>query len=128
MSGTLSTVGVGEIVAVRTRERHTVYVCLVRWVLSNNPEHVEIGLQQLGPVVVPAVYRGSELDRSAPEPILFFPEMPAQKRAPVVAAPPHRVHRSEAFSLRHRLGRMSLCAARVIETTPSVELIEVATP
>lgn len=128
MSGALPTIGVGEIVALRTRDRRAVYVCLVRWVLSNNPEHFEIGLQQLGPIVVPAVYKGSEVDRSAPEPILYFPEMPTQKRAPVVAAPPHRVHANEAFSLRHRLGRMSLCAARVLESTPSVELIEVIAP
>ncbi len=128
MSGILPPINVGEIVALKTRERNAIYVCLVRWILSNNPEHYELGLQQLGPIVVPAVYKPSEADRSAPEPILFFPEMPAQRRAPVVAAPPNRVRVNGAFSLRHRLGRLSLCAARVVETTPSIELVEVVAP
>jgi len=128
MSGSLPPMNVGEIVAIKTRERSAVYVCLVRWILSNNPEHFELGLQQLAPVVVPAVYKLSEADRTAPEPILFFPEVPAQKRAAVVAASPNRLRSNEAFSLRHGLGRLSVRATRVIETTPSVELIEVATP
>jgi len=38
------------------------------------------------------------------------------------------VHANEVFSLRHRLGRLALRAARVIETTPNVELIEVVAP
>ena len=82
-------------------------------------------IQQLAPVVVPAVYKPAHPDRVAPEPILFFPEMPAQKRAPAVVAPPNRLRSNEAFSLRHRRGRLDLRASRVIEKTPSIELIEV---
>jgi len=126
MSGSLPAVNVGEIVALRSKEKGSVYVCLVRWILSNSPEHFEVGLQQLAPVVVPAVYKSSELERVAPEPILFFPEVPAQKRAPAVVAPPNRLRSNEEFSLRHRRGRLSLRASRVIEKTPSIELIEVA--
>jgi hypothetical protein len=126
MSGSLPAVNVGEIVALRSKERGSPFVCLVRWILSNNPEHFEVGLQQLAPVVVPAVYKSAELERIAPEPILFFPEVPAQKRAPAVVAPPNRLRSNEEFSLRHRRGRMALRASRVIEKTPSVELIEVA--
>jgi hypothetical protein len=126
MSGSLPAVNVGEIVALKSKEKGTVYVCLVRWIQSNNPEHFEVGLQQLAPVVVPAVYKSSELERVAPEPILFFPEVPAQKRAPAVVAPPNRLRSNEEFSLRHRRGRLALRASRVIEKTPSIELIEVA--
>jgi hypothetical protein len=52
--------------------------------------------------------------------------VPAQKRAPAVVAPPNRLRSNEEFSLRHRRGRLSLRASRVIEKTPSIELIEVA--
>jgi hypothetical protein len=128
MSGSLPPINVGEIVAIKGKERGSVYVCLVRWILSNTPEHFELGLQQLAPVVVPAVYKPAHPDRVAPEPILFFPEMPAQKRAPAVVAPPNRLRSNEAFSLRHRRGRLDLQASRVIEKTPSVELIEVFAP
>ncbi len=128
MSGSLPPINVGEIVAIKGKDRGSVYVCLVRWILSNTPEHFELGLQQLAPIVVPAVYKPAQQDRVAPEPILFFPEMPAQKRAPAVVAPPNRLRSNEAFSLRHRRGRLELRAGRVIEKTPSVELIEVITP
>jgi len=125
MSGGLPPISVGEIVAIKSKDKGAVFVCFVRWVLSNNPEHFELGMQQLAPVVVPAVYKPAEQERVAPEPILFFPEMPAQKRAAAVVAPPNRLRPDEEFSLRHRRGRLSLRASRVIEKTPSVELIEV---
>jgi hypothetical protein len=126
MSGTLPPISVGEVVAVKGKERGSMFVCLVRWIQSNNPEHFEVGLQQLAPMVVPAVYKSSEVDQVAPEPVLFFPEVPAQKRVPAVVAAPNRLQSNQPFSLRHRRGRMSLRASRIIEKTPSVELIEVA--
>ena len=126
MSGTLAPINVGEVVAIRTRDRGAIYVCLVRWILSNNPEHFELGLQQLGPVVVPAVYKAQESDRVAPEPVLFFPEMPAQRHPPTIVAPANRLFPQQSFSLRHRRGRMSLRAARVLEKTGSIELLEVS--
>jgi hypothetical protein len=128
MSGSLPPIGVGEVVGLKGKDRSPPFVCLVRWVQSNSSEHFEIGLQQLAPMVVPAVYKANELDKVAPEPVLFFPEMPAQKRAPAVVAPPNRVQRDQAFSLRYRSGRLNLRASRVIEKTQSVELIEVEAP
>jgi hypothetical protein len=125
MSGSAPPVQVGELIAIKPRDRGATYVCLVRWIQSNNPEHLEVGLQQLAPVAVPAVYKPSETDRAAPEPILFFPQLPAQRRAAAVAAPPDRLHTNDSLSVRHRRGRLNLRAARLIEKTPSVELIEV---
>jgi hypothetical protein len=128
MSGALPPIDVGEIVAVKSREHGTLYVCLVRWIQSNNPEHFELGLQQIAPLVVPAVYKRHEQAPVAPEPILVFPEIPAQKRAPAIVTPPNRLQSNEQFSLRHRHGRHTLRVGRVIEKTPSVELIEVVAP
>jgi len=126
MSGALPPISVGEVVALKGKERGSMFVCLVRWIQSNNPEHFEVGLQQLAPMVVPAVYKSSEVERVAPEPVLFFPEVPAQKRVSAVVAAPNRLQSNQSFSLRHRRGWMSLRASRIIEKTPSVELIEVA--
>lgn len=126
MSGTLPPINVGEVVALKARDRAALHVCLVRWIQSDNPEHFELGLQQLAPTVVAAVYRTGAPDADAPEPVLFFPEIPAQRRAPTLVAAPNRVRSDESFSLRHRRGRVALRASRVLEKTPSVELIEVA--
>jgi hypothetical protein len=126
MSGTLAPINVGEVVGIRSRDRGSIYVCLVRWILSNNPEHFELGLQQLGPIVVPAVYKPEESDRIAPEPVLFFPEVAAQRHPSTILAPANRVLPAQSFSLRHRRGRLALRAARVLEKTASIELLEVA--
>lgn len=126
MSGAAPPVEVGALVAIKPRDRASIYVCLVRWVQSNNPEHLEVGLQQLAPVAVPAVYKPSEAERTAPEPILYFPQLPAQRKAAAIAAPPDRLSANDPLSVRHRGGRLSLRAARLIEKTPSVELIEVS--
>lgn len=126
MSGAAPPVQVGELVAIKPRDRGATYVCVVRWMQSNNPEHLEIGLQQLAPVAVPAVYKSSDTDRAAPEPILFFPQLPAQHKAAAIAAPPDCLRSNDPFSMRHRHGRLTLRAGRVIEKTPTVELIEVS--
>ena len=126
MSGTLAPINVGEVVGLRTRERGTIFVCVVRWILSNNPEHFEVGLQQLGPMVVPAVYKPDDSDRVAAEPVLFFPEMPAQQQPSTIVVPANRLLPQQSFSLRHRSGRLTLRAGRVLEKTASIELLEVA--
>jgi hypothetical protein len=128
MSGALPPINVGEVVALKTKDRAAPFVCLVRWIQSNSPEHFEIGLQQLAPTVVPAVCKANEVEAVAPEPVLFFPQVPAQKRGPAVVAAPNRLQLNQEFSLRHRRGRLSLRANRIIEKTPSVELIEVVVP
>jgi hypothetical protein len=126
MSGALAAIDVGEVVAVRARDRGAIHVCLVRWILSNSPEHFELGLQQLGAAVVPAVYKPDGSERGAPEPVLFFPAMPTQAHPPTLVAPANRLEPARSFALRHRRGRVSLRAARVLERTASIELFEVA--
>jgi hypothetical protein len=125
MSGTPPPIQVGELVAIRPRGRGAIFVCLVRWIQSNNPEHLEVGIQQLAPVAVPAVYKLAEANGGAPEPVLFFPQMPTQRKAPAIAVPPDRLRGDSPFSLRHRRGRLNLRPGRIVEKTSSIELIEV---
>ncbi len=125
MSGTPPPIQVGELVAIKPNGRGAMFVCLVRWIQSNNPEHFEVGVQQLAPVAVPAVYKLSEADRGAPEPVLFFPQLPTQRKAPAIAVSPDQLRGDRPFTLRHRRGRLNLRPGRIIEKTASIELIEV---
>jgi hypothetical protein len=43
------------VVAIRTDSDQNWQICLVRWALSENPEHLELGLQILAPKAVPAI-------------------------------------------------------------------------
>ena len=55
MASALPPIRVGELVALKGKERGSIFVCLVRWIQSNNHEHFEVRLRQLAPTVVPAV-------------------------------------------------------------------------
>jgi hypothetical protein len=125
MSGALPAIAVGEVVAIKPKEDGAPLVCLVRWITSNNRDHFELGLQQLGPFAVPALY--STASQKGGEPVLFFPRLPASRRSAVVLMPTNRHKSDEPFSLRHRRGLLSLRARRVLQRTTSVDLIEVGT-
>ncbi|WP_300454962.1 hypothetical protein [Accumulibacter sp.] len=77
VSGKTGTLSVGDIAAVRTGGEQNWQVCLVRWALSENPEHLELGLQILAPTAVPAILAkpsgalGTEHLR-----VLILPEIP----------------------------------------------------
>ncbi len=81
MSGEISCARVGDIVAAqsigdRAEKDLLWHVCIVRWALSENPEHVELGLQQLASHVIAAeLARPLELD-SKHIAALILPEMP----------------------------------------------------
>ena len=47
VTGKTNRVTPGDIVALRTENVADWQICIVRWALSENPEHLEIGLQVL---------------------------------------------------------------------------------
>jgi hypothetical protein len=55
VSGKIGTLSVGNVAAVRTGDEKNWQICLVRWAVSENPEHLELGLQILAPKAVPAI-------------------------------------------------------------------------
>lgn len=81
MAGQTESAKVGDIVAVQAiGERAELepiwHVCIVRWALSENPEHVELGLQQLASHVIAAeLVRPMEIDAKRIA-ALILPQMP----------------------------------------------------
>ena len=80
VSGKTGKLAVGDIAAIRTESGKDWQICLVRWALSENPEHLELGLQILAPRAVPAILAlpadtiGSDNNRRLP--VLILPEIP----------------------------------------------------
>lgn len=68
----------GTALGVRHADTDEWRVCLVRWAKSENPEHVELGLELLAPTAraVRLAYRGT----AAPVPALLLPALPALQR------------------------------------------------
>ena len=77
LSGKTGALTVGGVVAVRTGSESEWQICIVRWALSENPEHLELGLQILAPSAVSAVLAqpsdtlGTQYLR-----VLLLPEIP----------------------------------------------------
>ena len=55
VSGHTGALSVGDVAAVRTGSDPNWQVGMVRWAVSENPEHLELGLQILAPRAVPAI-------------------------------------------------------------------------
>jgi hypothetical protein len=59
MSGHTDALRIGDIVALQALGEHTEeppvwHVCIIRWAISENPEHVELGLQLIAPRAIAA--------------------------------------------------------------------------
>jgi hypothetical protein len=89
VSGKPGALTVGDVVTVRTAVDPNWQICLVRWAISENPEHLELGLQVLAPKAVPATLAlpsgdgGTDLQR-----VLILPEIPKlrSRQSLIVAA------------------------------------------
>ncbi len=78
VGGRTGTLAVGDITAIRSESENGWQICLVRWALSENPEHLEMGLQILAPNAVPAIVTlPVEHDISERLPVLLLPKIPA---------------------------------------------------
>ncbi len=81
VSGDTTTLRIGDVVALQPlgEQRSTNapwHICLIRWAISENPEHVELGLQLLAARAIPVeVAQPYEL-ASAPVSALILPQAP----------------------------------------------------
>ena len=77
VSGKIGTLSVGDIAAVRTGSDQNWQICMVRWAVSENPEHLELGLQILAPTAVPAILaQPSDTQGTEHLRVLILPEIP----------------------------------------------------
>jgi len=77
VSGKIGALAVGNVAAVRTGDEQNWQICVVRWAVSENPEHLELGLQILAPRAVPALLaRPSDSQAEEHLRVLILPEIP----------------------------------------------------
>jgi len=80
VSGKTGKLCVGDVAAIRTESGNDWQICLVRWALSENPEHLELGLQILAPRAVPAILalpsHAANGEDGGRLPVLILPELP----------------------------------------------------
>jgi len=120
VSGRCEPIRVGEVVAVYTGE--TCHICVVRWVLSDNPEHLELGVQEFAPSATPIGLEGENASES--EPALLLPEIPALRQPSAILAPYGQVDASRELLIAGDNARLRVRATRIVEQTLSVQMFQ----
>lgn len=92
MSGSTARLRVGDLVMLQPRDEFSPrndnwHVCIVRWAISENPEHIEIGLQVLATRAVSASLADPGQPGNAPLTVLVLPEAPPVRTAQSLIAP-----------------------------------------
>ena len=124
VKGPIESIRVGEVVGLRTRESHTCHICVVRWVLSDNPEHLELGLEELAPTARPVSIRKTRGAPQEAERVLLLPEVPSLNQAPAILAPLFPLDSTCELSLGDLQSKLRVRATRLLERTVSVQLVQ----
>jgi len=125
VGGPIESIRVGEVVGLRTRDSRTCHVCVVRWVLSDSPEHLELGLEELAPTARAVSLRSSQGPRpQESQPVLLLPEVPALNQAPAILAPLFPLDSTCELNLGDLQSRLRVRATRLLERTVSVQVVQ----
>ena len=86
VSGKTGELSVGDVTAIRTESGNSWQICLVRWALSENQEHLELGLQILATRAVPALLALPGEHRPLVS-VLILPEIRALRASEMLVVP-----------------------------------------
>jgi hypothetical protein len=89
VSGKTGRVSVGDVIALRSESGDNWQICIVRWAFSDNPEHLELGLQILATRATPAILArpGAPADVAERLPVLLLPQIQALRATEMIVAP-----------------------------------------
>lgn len=130
MAGELGNLAVGDVVCVRQDADHSPWqIAVVRWALSDNPEHVEIGLQLFPPGAEAVLLALPERAASDTVPALLLPKVPATGSEKMLLTPAGQIPRSlqamGAVIQGERVIVRELRAPHLEEQTARVEVFSV---
>lgn len=124
VKGSMESIRVGEVIGLRTRDSQTCHICVVRWVLSDNPEHLELGLEELAPTARAVSIRKTRGASQDTEHVLLLPEVPSLNQAPAILAPLFPLDTTCELSLGDLQSKLRVRATRLLERTVSVQLVQ----
>ncbi len=88
VSGKPGSLAVGDITAIRSETGDSWQICIVRWALSENQEHLELGLQIMATRAVPAILAMPVACKDAsPLSVLILPEIPPLRANEMLVVP-----------------------------------------
>ena len=131
VAGKTSDLQVGDVVAVRPQESGTGtrdwQVCIIRWALSENPEHIELGVQMLAPRAIPAqiAIPAGPLGKSQIDAVLL-PEVPPLRPNPaLITATGTIADSSRKIILLVQQGNLNVSEIRPLQLDEQTARVEV---
>lgn len=123
--GEVEPIRVGDVVGIRPHRDDNCRVCVVRWVLSDHPGHIELGVEEMAPAARAVSIRKlrDEAQRN-PEPVLLLPEVPALNQASAILAPLVPLDTTCELNLGELQSRVRVKATELLERTVSVQLLQ----
>ena len=114
---------VGEIVGLNPEKLPDWNVGVVRWVKSDNPAHIELGVQMLAPKAIPAAIKPIIAAADATFiPALILPEMPILKQPAALVAPNGSFQEMREFQLDQGNIVSTIRATKLLEQTNSFDV------
>lgn len=128
LSGQLEGVVAGSLLGLRNSPAQSWSICLVRWARSDNPEHMELGLELVAPSAIPVrVASGGREGDALPVAALLLPPLAALDRGETLLTGRGQYAGGRFTLLREVEGKLQLTechARRLVMQTASVELFE----
>jgi len=89
ISGRAASVSAGDVAALRIGGAENWQLCIIRWIHSVNPEHLELGLQMLATHVIPASVAtpNSSNKQSFQQAALLLPSLPSVQEHEAIVLP-----------------------------------------
>ncbi|MCP5269287.1 MAG: hypothetical protein H6943_09645 [Zoogloeaceae bacterium] len=130
VSGKTARIAAGDIVAIRTESASDWQICIARWALSENPEHLELGLQILATKATPALLasRSGESEYQQ-HPVLILPILPPIRLSEIIIAPCGTASGSKSDLIllieKSNIEVREILAQALQEQTASIEVIAI---
>ena len=134
MTGDTSPLKVGDIVAMQVRDdslqrQNNWLLCMLRWAISENPEHVEIGLQLLATKAIPARIARSDQPTAGLVNALILPASPPLRPSHSLVAPPGFLNENQAGGValveQGNLAILEIQTGELDEQTAALEIFHI---
>lgn len=130
LSGESDGLSVGALAGLRSQERSTVHICLVRRLVSGEQRRAELGLQKYAPFAVPTtiVWSGTAGENRAPARAIVLPRVPSLDGAAAVIVAPGLLRLGKRVPFRLNGKNMTLVAGTPIERNDAYEIFSLSNP